>query len=145
MYKFYLIFILMSSLSQAEDIKKWVDEKGNVHYGDRPPSGQNTEKVEVKGDSKGVVKKDENFLLGKWRTDSITFNGQTIPSLIYVFEKGFFSVQGKTEKAEISYSYNNGVIAVTSGGFSQNYTVVDDNTVSYPAPGLGKQLLHRIE
>lgn len=141
-----LIFILIFSLAEASDIKKWVDEKGNVHYGDRPPVGKNTEKVEVDGDSKNAIKRDNDFLLGKWRTDPVKFNGQTIPSMIYVFEKTSFSVQGKTEKSETpTYSYNNGTIIVVIGVFSQKYTIMNDNTVSYRASGFGRLLLHRIK
>ncbi|WP_310072357.1 hypothetical protein [Cellvibrio fibrivorans] len=96
--------------------------------------------------SKVAIKMDKNFLLGKWRTDSVVYNGQTIPSMIYNFDKTTFRVEGKTEQAVIStYSYSNGVITVAIGAISQNSTVVDDNTVSYPAIGLGKQLLNRVK
>lgn len=45
----YLIFLLLAvsiSLS-AGTIHKWVDENGNVHYGDAPPSSVKTENVRV--------------------------------------------------------------------------------------------------
>jgi hypothetical protein len=45
----YLIYLaLMASMSvQAATIKKWVDEEGNVHYGDSPPLSVETENVHV--------------------------------------------------------------------------------------------------
>ena len=45
----YLIYlVLMASMSvQAGAIKKWVDEEGNVYYGDSPPLSAKTENVRV--------------------------------------------------------------------------------------------------
>lgn len=45
----YLIFLtLMASMSvQAGSIKKWVDDEGNVYYGDSPPLTVKTENVRV--------------------------------------------------------------------------------------------------
>ncbi len=45
----YLIFVtlLLSASLQAGSIHKWVDEEGNVHYGDAPPVSANTESVRV--------------------------------------------------------------------------------------------------
>lgn len=145
MRKYLFVFLLASLVVDAGEIKKWVDEKGNVHYGDRPPAGQNTEIVEVNGGSKVAIKKDNDVLLGKWRTDSVVYNGQSIPSMIYIFDKTTFRVEGKTEQVAIStYSYRNDVITVAIGTISQNYTIVDENTVSYQAIGFGVQLLHRV-
>jgi len=45
-YLFYLILMVSTSLS-AGTIQKWVDENGNVHYGDAPPVSAKTEKVRV--------------------------------------------------------------------------------------------------
>lgn len=44
--------LLMSGLlavapTTAGGVYKWVDEKGNVHYGDRPPSGVTPKEVEL--------------------------------------------------------------------------------------------------
>lgn len=45
----YLIYLaLMASMSvQAGPIKKWVDEEGNISYGDSPPLSVKTENVRV--------------------------------------------------------------------------------------------------
>lgn len=45
----YLIFLtlLLSTPLQAGTIQKWVDEDGNVHYGDAPPVSATTESVRV--------------------------------------------------------------------------------------------------
>ena len=45
----FLIFLalLVSVPLQAGTIKKWVDEEGNVHYGDAPPISAKTENVRV--------------------------------------------------------------------------------------------------
>ena len=45
-YFIYLILMVSTSLS-AGTIQKWVDENGNVHYGDAPPVSAKTEKVRV--------------------------------------------------------------------------------------------------
>ncbi|MCP4765586.1 MAG: DUF4124 domain-containing protein [Gammaproteobacteria bacterium] len=42
----YLILVASTSL-QAGTILKWVDENGNVHYGDAPPATTKTENVSV--------------------------------------------------------------------------------------------------
>ena len=45
----YLIFLtlLLSTSLSAGTIQKWVDEEGNVHYGDSPPISAKTESVHV--------------------------------------------------------------------------------------------------
>jgi hypothetical protein len=45
-YFIYLILMVSTTLS-AGTIQKWVDENGNVHYGDAPPVSAKTEKVRV--------------------------------------------------------------------------------------------------
>lgn len=40
------LHLLIASTTQAEEVVKWVDEKGHVHFGDQPPKGSNT-KTEV--------------------------------------------------------------------------------------------------
>ena len=41
------LFILMSSPLYAGEILKWVDEDGNIYYGDSPPFSVETERVRV--------------------------------------------------------------------------------------------------
>jgi hypothetical protein len=41
------LFILTSSSLFAGEILKWVDEDGNIHYGDAPPISAETERVRV--------------------------------------------------------------------------------------------------
>ncbi len=41
------LFILASSSLHAGEILKWVDEDGNIHYGDAPPIAAETERVRV--------------------------------------------------------------------------------------------------
>lgn len=45
----YLIFLLLvgSTSLHAGSIHKWVDENGNVHYGDAPPAETKSENVRV--------------------------------------------------------------------------------------------------
>jgi len=45
-YLIYLMLLVSTSLS-AGSIQKWVDENGNVHYGDAPPVETKTESVSV--------------------------------------------------------------------------------------------------
>ena len=45
-YSIYLVLILSTSLS-AGTIHKWVDDEGNVHYGDAPPVSTTSETVRV--------------------------------------------------------------------------------------------------
>ena len=45
----YLIYLTLffSTALTAGSIQKWVDEEGNVHYGDAPPTSAKTESVHV--------------------------------------------------------------------------------------------------
>ena len=45
-YLIYLTLFLSTSLA-AGSVQKWVDEDGNVHYGDAPPTSAKTESVHV--------------------------------------------------------------------------------------------------
>ncbi|MCP4331094.1 MAG: DUF4124 domain-containing protein [Gammaproteobacteria bacterium] len=45
-YLIYLILVVSTSL-HAGTIHKWVDENGNVHYGDTPPISTKSENVKV--------------------------------------------------------------------------------------------------
>jgi hypothetical protein len=45
-YLTYLVLVVSTSLN-AGTIHKWVDENGNVHYGDAPPVKTKTENVRV--------------------------------------------------------------------------------------------------
>ena len=45
-YLIYLILAISTSLT-AGTIHKWIDEDGNVHYGDTPPVSSKTESVRV--------------------------------------------------------------------------------------------------
>lgn len=44
------LLLLMTTTAQAEDVVKWVDEKGHVHFGDKPPpsSTVETEVIQLK-------------------------------------------------------------------------------------------------
>ncbi len=46
-YLFFLATVILSTSIQAGSIHKWVDEDGNVHYGDAPPVTAKTESVRV--------------------------------------------------------------------------------------------------
>ena len=46
-YLIWLIPVLLSASVTAGSIHKWVDEDGNVHYGDAPPVTAKTESVRV--------------------------------------------------------------------------------------------------
>lgn len=46
--RYLICALLLASLPlQAGTIKKWVDEDGNVHYGDSPPVSAKTESIRV--------------------------------------------------------------------------------------------------
>lgn len=47
-YFIYLTLIL-SSVVNAGEIHKWVDQDGNIHYGDSPPVSSSSNKVKVDG------------------------------------------------------------------------------------------------
>jgi hypothetical protein len=44
-----IILLLLSFISSAEEVKKWVDEKGKVHYGNVPPQtgAESVKKLEI--------------------------------------------------------------------------------------------------
>ena len=46
-YLFFLSMVMLTTSIQAGSIHKWVDEDGNVHYGDAPPVSAKTESVRV--------------------------------------------------------------------------------------------------
>lgn len=50
-----VLFVGMAlpTLASAADVYKWVDENGNVHFGDRPPQGQ-SEQIQVRPDKPNV-------------------------------------------------------------------------------------------
>lgn len=43
-----LALLILSPLSHAGPIYKWVDAKGNLHFSDRDPGNQQAEKIELK-------------------------------------------------------------------------------------------------
>ncbi len=48
--RYFIYLILLTSTSiHAGSIQKWVDEEGNVYYGDSPPASVNTQEVRVVG------------------------------------------------------------------------------------------------
>jgi len=47
MKRFLILAILFATGSQAAGIKKWVDENGQIHYGDSPPVQTQIEDVRV--------------------------------------------------------------------------------------------------
>lgn len=68
-----LVFLisLLTATSVTAEIYKWIDEQGNVHFTDRPPPNQTTEKIEVKINSYTSPKiVDVDRLFGK--TDKVT-------------------------------------------------------------------------
>lgn len=42
----FLVMLTSASLT-AGSVQKWVDENGNVHYGDKPPTGIQSKQIEV--------------------------------------------------------------------------------------------------
>ncbi|PAV25174.1 DUF4124 domain-containing protein [Tamilnaduibacter salinus] len=42
------VFLMFSGHAAAESVYKWTDEDGVTHFGDRQPSGQQSESVDVK-------------------------------------------------------------------------------------------------
>ena len=47
MKRILIALIFAASSSHAGSIQKWVDENGNVHYGDSPPVSIKTQKINV--------------------------------------------------------------------------------------------------
>lgn len=47
MKRLLVLALVLSTNSYAADIKKWVDEKGQIHYGDTAPAQIHTESVRV--------------------------------------------------------------------------------------------------
>ncbi len=43
-----VLLLLLGAAADAAEVHRWVDSKGRVHYGDRPPPDAKTQKVEVK-------------------------------------------------------------------------------------------------
>lgn len=51
--------LLLSTVSMAGSLYRWVDDDGKVHYGDRPPPQQQTEELELKYLGKGEQNADD--------------------------------------------------------------------------------------
>ncbi|MDJ0832645.1 MAG: DUF4124 domain-containing protein [Gammaproteobacteria bacterium] len=47
MKRFLLPIIFIACNSQAAGIQKWIDESGQIHYGDRPPAKVTSEEIKV--------------------------------------------------------------------------------------------------
>lgn len=43
-----LLLVLLLASSATAQVNKWVDDKGKVHYGDRPPAGVKVQPVEAR-------------------------------------------------------------------------------------------------
>jgi hypothetical protein len=44
---FLILGLLLASSLFAQEVYRWTDEEGNVHYGDRPPPEEETERVQI--------------------------------------------------------------------------------------------------
>ncbi len=66
-----LFFILNSTVVDAGKIFKWTDDEGNVHFGQRPPSG-NKKAVKVRGAQSSVVssERSDGFYCGDIKLQS---------------------------------------------------------------------------
>lgn len=45
----FCLAMLISAGAHAGGVYRWVDEHGNVHYGDRPPAAASSDQVEIEG------------------------------------------------------------------------------------------------
>lgn len=54
---FLILGLLMASSLAAQEVYRWTDEDGNVHYGDQPPPEEETERVRI--DPSPVPESDE--------------------------------------------------------------------------------------
>ena len=146
MGKFFLILLVFPIVCFSQGISKWIDADGKTHFGDQPPIGANAEKLKInlnKGDlSKPQI--DKLFMVGRWKSDESVSYGTKIPSQIYVFTSNSQGVEGRSGSLKIdSYAVSGDVITL-SGGLTQQFTVVDRNTVIYKAGGgAGDMKLHR--
>jgi hypothetical protein len=57
-----VIIIFLSASSVQADVYKWVDEKGNVHYGDKPESGSQAIEIQQRKTADVPVTLEENQL-----------------------------------------------------------------------------------
>ncbi|MFW5824542.1 MAG: DUF4124 domain-containing protein [Marinobacter sp.] len=48
-----LMALMMPALASAASVYRWTDEDGNVHFGDREPTGHSAERVSVKTGKSG--------------------------------------------------------------------------------------------
>lgn len=48
-----LIALMTPALASANSVYRWTDEDGNVHFGDREPSGRSADRVSVKTGNPG--------------------------------------------------------------------------------------------
>lgn len=63
-YFIALLLLLLSAwpfscITHATGIYKWVDERGKVHYGDKPPT-ETVEKIDIKAQGSGAPAPDES-------------------------------------------------------------------------------------
>jgi hypothetical protein len=82
MRRFTLLAMLVSCSLNAGQIHKWVDEDGNVYYGDTPPSSVTTEPVRVIGAPSDPGKPLPRLSTGDspTKTSSNNSSGQGVPA-----------------------------------------------------------------
>jgi hypothetical protein len=148
-----LLFLAISLPSYSGEIYKWTDEKGTVHFGSSPPTGRKSEVISSTkkptthsgsisdAASTGI---DQNFLIGRWKSESYSAFGTVIPAQVYVFHRSSQGVEGKATTLPVkSYKVKGNVILV-EGAVNQEFTVIDRNTVTFDTGGAGVKQLRRL-
>ena len=130
MKKLFLIFaILIAPMVQAEEIKKWIDENGQVHYGDKKAVTDNAVEVEK-------LKVDDTFDQQSY-DDAMQRNAETEKALEeYQQER---DVQAQREREEAAM---NRPIAPPSGGTTVIYppaVYTDPRYRNRPGTGIGNR------
>ena len=78
-----LLTVLISTSLSAGTIQKWVDEEGNVHYGDSPPVSAKTESVHVQpattNPGKALPRLGDNTGSGDGSTTTAAADNENVP------------------------------------------------------------------
>jgi hypothetical protein len=149
-----LIFLaLYSSIVYSQEIHKWTDSEGKVHFGERPPVNVTTETITIKqNENENKTEEnftiDENFMIGSWRMESVVSYGTKIPPMTRIFNRSSLSMAGQSEVIKVDgYKIVGNEVHVLASGITLVFTIVDKNTVyekGPPGSGVTKVFMHRL-
>ncbi|RBP51052.1 hypothetical protein DFR28_102471 [Arenicella xantha] len=134
-----LLVLLLSQSTLAGEIQTHTDNGGRAHFSSKQATASN-----VSSNDSSALKIDSRFMLGRWQSEEYSAYGTVIPAQVYVFTATTQGVEGVSQTLPVTaYSVNGKVISV-EGSISQNYTVIDRNTVSYDTGVVGTKTLRRL-